>query len=412
MLNRIWLSLFFIAFAFALWPVFSGEGAGDWTRVTAIQASLFSMAKLSAEIALGLVGLMALWLGLFRVGEVSGVVRVFSRLLSPLFHRLMPEVPRDHPAVGSVSMNLMANMLGLDNAATPLGLKAMADLQTLNPRPDTASNAQILFLVLNCSSVTLIPVSIFMYRAQLGAVSPADVFLPILLATSCSTLAGLLIVALIQRIRLTDPVLLAWLGGFVMLGSISMSFLLSLGSVALQAFSANLAALAILGIVALFLGAGAWAKIDAYAAFVEGAKEGFDTAVKIIPYLVAMLVAVGVLRESGALTLALDGLRSVVRWFDADTRWVDAMPVALMKPFSGSGARALMVETMQHFGVDSFQARLAAIVQGSTETTFYVLTLYFGSVGIVKVRYALWCGLFADLAGVIGSIAVCYWFFG
>lgn len=411
MLNRIWLSLFFIAFAFALWPIVIGGGA-DWSRVAAIQKSLFDMAKLSAEIAIGLIGLMALWLGLFRVGEVSGVVRVFSRLLSPLFHRLMPEVPRDHPAVGSVSMNLMANMLGLDNAATPLGLKAMADLQTLNPRPDTASNAQILFLVLNCSSVTLIPVSIFMYRAQQGAVSPTDVFLPILLATSCSTLAGLLIVALIQRIRLTDPVLLAWLGGFVVLGSIGMSFLLSLGSVALQSFSANLAALAILGIVALFLGAGAWAKIDAYAAFVDGAKEGFETAVKIIPYLVAMLVAVGVLRESGALTLALDGLRSIVHWFDADTRWVDAMPVALMKPFSGSGARALMLETMQHFGVDSFQARLAAIVQGSTETTFYVLTLYFGSVGIVKVRYALWCGLFADLAGVIASIAVCYWFFG
>lgn len=412
MLNRIWLSLFFIAFAFALWPILAGEGGGDWSRVVAIQKSLFDMAKLSAEIAIGLIGLMALWLGLFRVGEVSGLVRVFSRLLSPLFHRLMPEVPRDHPAVGSVSMNLMANMLGLDNAATPLGLKAMADLQTLNPRPDTASNAQILFLVLNCSSVTLIPVSIFMYRAQQGAVSPTDVFLPILLATSCSTLAGLLIVALIQRIRLTDPVLLAWLGGFVLLGSLSMSFLLSLGSVALQLFSANLAALAILGIVALFLGAGAWAKIDAYAAFVDGAKEGFDTAVKIIPYLVAMLVAVGVLRESGALTLALDGLRGIVRWFEADTRWVDAMPVALMKPFSGSGARALMLETMQHFGVDSFQARLAAIVQGSTETTFYVLTLYFGSVGIVKVRYALWCGLFADLAGVIASIAVCYWFFG
>lgn len=408
MLNRIWLSFFFIAFACALWPAFTG----DWTRVDALQKSLFDMAKLAAEIALGLIGLMSLWLGLFKVGEDAGLVRVFSRVLSPLFRRLMPEVPAHHPAVGSVSMNLMANMLGLDNAATPLGLKAMADLQSLNPKPDTATNAQILFLVLNCSSVTLIPVSIFMYRAQLGAITPADVFLPILLATSCSTLAGLLIVAFIQRIRLTDPVLLAWLFGLTLCGSIFMSFLLSLGSSALQAFSSHLAALALMGIVALFLAAGAFKRIDAYASFISGAKEGFETAVKIIPYLVAMLVAVGVLRESGALTAALDALRRAVAWGGWDARWVDAMPVALMKPLSGSGARALMIETMQHYGVDSFQARLSAIVQGSTETTFYVLTLYFGSVGIVKVRYALWCGLFADLAGVIAAIAVCYWFYG
>lgn len=408
MLNRIWLSFFFIAFACALWPVFSG----DWSRVDAIQKSLFDMAKLSAEIALGLIGLMSLWLGLFKVGEDAGLVRAFSRILSPLFRRLMPEVPAHHPAVGSVSMNLMANMLGLDNAATPLGLKAMADLQSLNPKPDTASNAQILFLVLNCSSVTIIPVSIFMYRAQFGAVAPADVFLPILLATSCSTLAGLLIVAFIQRIRLTDPVLLAWLFGIALCGSLSVSFLLSLGGAALQAFSSHLASVALMSIVALFLAAGALKRIDAYASFITGAKEGFDTAVKIIPYLVAMLVAVGVLRESGALAAVLDALRGVVAWGGWDTRWVDAMPVALMKPLSGSGARALMIESMQHYGVDSFQARLATIVQGSTETTFYVLTLYFGSVGIVKIRYALWCGLFADVAGVIASIAVCYWFYG
>lgn len=370
------------------------------------------MAKLSAEIALGLVGLMALWLGLFKVGEDAGLVRAFARFLSPLFKRLMPEVPERHPAIGSVSMNLMANMLGLDNAATPLGLKAMADLQTLNTTPDTATNAQILFLVLNCSSVTLIPVSIFMYRAQFGAVSPTDVFLPILLATSCSTLGGLLIVALVQRIRLTDPVLLAWLLGISLLGSLFMGFLLSLGSAALQAFSSHLAALAIFGIVALFLGAGAITRIDAYTSFISGAKEGFDTAIKIIPYLVAMLVAIGVLRESGALGAMLDGIRWLVSLGGWDARWVDAMPVALMKPLSGSGARALMLETMQHYGVDSFQARLSVIVQGSTETTFYVLTLYFGSVGIVKIRHALWCGLFADLLGVIGSIAVCYWFYG
>lgn len=408
MLNRIWLGFFFLAFVFALWPVFQG----DWSRLDALQKSLFEMAKLSAEIALGLVGLMALWLGLFKVGEDAGLVRAFARFLSPLFKRLMPEVPERHPAIGSVSMNLMANMLGLDNAATPLGLKAMADLQTLNTTPDTATNAQILFLVLNCSSVTLIPVSIFMYRAQFGAVSPTDVFLPILLATSCSTLGGLLIVALVQRIRLTDPVLLAWLLGISLLGSLFMGFLLSLGSAALQAFSSHLAALAIFGIVALFLGAGAIKRIDAYTSFISGAKEGFDTAIKIIPYLVAMLVAIGVLRESGALGAMLDGIRWLVSLGGWDARWVDAMPVALMKPLSGSGARALMLETMQHYGVDSFQARLSAIVQGSTETTFYVLTLYFGSVGIVKIRHALWCGLFADLLGVIGSIAVCYWFYG
>lgn len=408
MLNRLWLSFFFIGFATALLPVFSG----DWSRVDAVQRALFDMARTSAEIALGLIGLMALWLGLFKVAEAAGLVAGFARLLAPLFRRLMPEVPSGHPAIGSVSMNLMANMLGLDNAATPLGLKAMADLQTLNPRPDTASNAQILFLVLNCSSVTLIPVTIFLYRAQQGAAVPTDIFLPILLATSCSTLAGLGLVMLVQKIRLRDPVLLLWLLGISLCGSLFMGFLLSLSSSALQAFSAHLAGAAILTVVGLFLGAGALRRIDAYAHFIEGAKEGFTTAVNIIPYLIAMLVAIGVLRESGALGLALDALRRLVEALAFDSRWVDAMPVALIKPLSGSGARALMLETFQHYGVDSFQARLAAIVQGSTETTFYVLTLYFGSVGIVKIRYALWCGLFADLAGVIGSIAICYWFYG
>lgn len=408
MLNRIWLGFFFIGFCAALLPVLSG----DWSRIEAIQTALFAMARLSAEIALGLIGLMALWLGLFRVGEASGLVAACSRLLAPLFTRLMPEVPAGHPAIGSVSMNLMANMLGLDNAATPLGLKAMADLQTLNPKPDTASNAQILFLVLNCSSVTLIPVTVFLYRAQQGAVSPTDVFLPILLATSCSTLAGLALVMLIQKIRLRDPVLLLWMLAIALSGSLFMGFLLSLGSSALQTFSAHLAALAIMLVVGLFLGAGAFTRINAYNHFIEGAKEGFETAVKIIPYLIAMLVAIGVLRESGALGFLLNGLRQLISGLGLDSRWVDAMPVALIKPLSGSGARGMMLEMFQHYGVDSFQGRLAAIIQGSTETTFYVLTLYFGSVGIVKVRYALWCGLFADLAGVVAAIAVCYWFFG
>ncbi|CBL47019.1 Predicted bifunctional spore maturation protein, fused SpmA/SpmB [gamma proteobacterium HdN1] len=408
MLNRIWLSFFFIAFLVAGAQAFSG----NWAAVDAMQRSLFATSKLAAEIALGLIGLMAFWLGLFKVAEDAGLIRYFSRILTPLFRRLMPEVPAGHPAIGSVSMNLMANMLGLDNAATPLGLRAMADLQTLNPRPEVATNAQIFFLVLNCSSVTLIPVTIFLYRTQFGAASPADVFLPILLATSASTLAGMLVVMLVQRIRLNDPVLLLWLGGFAVCGALFMSFLLSLSGPDLQLFSSRLAGAAVLLIVLVFLLAGATQRIDAYASFVQGAKEGFDTAIKIMPYLVAMLVAVAVLRESGALGMVLDGLRSLIALGGWDTRWVDAMPVALMKPLSGSGARALMLETMQHFGVDSFQARLATVVQGSTETTFYVLTLYFGSVGVVKIRHALWCGLFADLAGVIAAIAVCYWFYG
>jgi hypothetical protein len=406
-LNRIWLSLFFVAIAVAFFPVFHG----DWSYLDAMQKSIFSMAKLSAEIALGLIGLMCFWLGLFRVGQDAGLIAIFSRWLTPLFCRLMPEVPRGHPAIGSVSMNLMANMLGLDNAATPLGLKAMADLQTLNKSPDTASNAQILFLVLNCSSVTLIPVSIFMYRAQFGAVSPTDIFLPILLATACSTLAGLLVVAWVQKINMLDRVLFTWLAAIALLASISMSFLLGLSSVALQNFSEHIAIFAIVALLLLFLGAGALTKINAYESFIVGAKEGFTTAVNIIPYLVAMLVAVGMLRESGALALVLDALKNLVVTLGFDTRWVDAMPVALMKPLSGSGARALMLETMQHAGVDSFAGRLSAIVQGSTETTFYVLSVYFGSVGIVKIRYALWCGLFADFVGVVASIAVCYWFY-
>lgn len=408
MLNRIWLAFFFIGILVALYPLL----AGDWQYLHALPTAIFSMAKLSAEIALGLIGLMCFWLGLFRVGQDAGLVALFARALSPLFARLMPEVPPNHPAIGSVTMNLMANMLGLDNAATPLGLKAMADLQTLNPQADTASNAQILFLVLNCSSVTLIPVSIFMLRAQMGAASPAEVFLPILLATACSTLGGLLVVAWIQKINVLDRVLLVWLAVLTLLASVSMSFLLGLSSVALQNFSMQVAVLAVVAMLLLFLGAGAVANLNAYESFIQGAKEGFASAMQIIPYLVAMLVAVGVFRESGAMALALDALKKGVMASGVDHRWVDAMPVALMKPLSGSGARALMLETMQHYGVDSFAGRLSAIVQGSTETTFYVLSVYFGSVGIVKIRYALWCGLLADLVGVVASIAVCYWFYG
>ncbi len=370
------------------------------------------MAKLSVEIAIGLIGVLALWLGLFRVAEQAGLVATLARGLAPIFRILMPGVPAGHPAIGAVTLNLSANMLGLDNAATPLGLKAMRELQSLNPTPERATDAQVLFLVLNTSSVTLLPVSIFVYRAQQGAADPALVFLPILLATSASTLAGLLAVAALQRLpvwRLLAlwPVLL----GAAAIGAL-LAMLVILPAGVATGLSSAVGNVVLLSLVLLFLGAGLWRGHDIYSTFVEGAEEGFKTAVGLIPYLVAMLVAVGVLRASGALDAALEGLRWLVAAGGFDTRWVDAMPTALVKPFSGSGARAMMLETMQSQGVDSFAARLAAVIQGSTETTFYVLAVYFGSVGIRHARQALWCGLFADLAGVIAAIFVCYAFFG
>ncbi len=407
MLNRVWLALILASIAACL----VRAATGDWTAVSAGQDALFSMAKFAAEIALGLVGLMTLWLGLFRIAEVSGVVGALANVFSPLFRRLMPEVPPGHPAIGSVSMNLIANMLGLDNAATPLGLRAMADLQSLNRTPDTLTNAQIMFLVINCSSVTLIPVSIFMYRAQMGAPAPADVFIPILLATSVSTLAGVTCVMVVQRLR-PDPVLLAWALGLGLLVASGVAAMLGLGGETLQVISTRLAACVLLVMVGGIALAAVKRRIDAFEAFIAGAKEGFDTAVRLIPYLAAMLLAVGLLRASGLLDALLQGIRWSAAAAGFDTRFVDAMPVALMKPFSGSGARALMLETMKVHGVDSFPARLATIVQGSTETTFYVLSVYVGSVLVTRIRHALWCALFADAAGVMASIAVCYWFFG
>jgi spore maturation protein SpmA len=407
LLNRVWLALILASIAACL----VRAATGDWTAVSAGQDALFSMAKFAAEIALGLVGLMTLWLGLFRIAEVSGVVGALANVFSPLFRRLMPEVPPGHPAIGSVSMNLIANMLGLDNAATPLGLRAMADLQSLNRTPDTLTNAQIMFLVINCSSVTLIPVSIFMYRAQMGAPAPADVFIPILLATSVSTLAGVTCVMVVQRLR-PDPVLLAWALGLGLLVASGVAAMLGLGGETLQVISTRLAACVLLVMVGGIALAAVKRRIDAFEAFIAGAKEGFDTAVRLIPYLAAMLLAVGLLRASGLLDALLQGIRWSAAAAGFDTRFVDAMPVALMKPFSGSGARALMLETMKVHGVDSFPARLATIVQGSTETTFYVLSVYVGSVLVTRIRHALWCALFADAAGVMASIAVCYWFFG
>ena len=408
MLNGLWLGFFVVATlaALARWL------GGDPGVFAAMVESLFAMAKLSVEVMVLLFGTLTLWLGFLRIAERAGLVDLLARLLGPLFARLMPEVPRGHPALGLITLNFAANGLGLDNAATPIGLKAMRALQELNPSSTTASNAQILFLVLNASSLTLLPVSIFMYRAQQGAVDPTLVFLPILLATSASTLVGLLSVAFMQRLKLWDPVVLGYLiPGALLLGA-GMALLAGLSATALAALSSLMGNLVLFGMILAFVLIGALRKVPVYEAFVEGAKEGFDVAKSLLPYLVAMLCAVGVLRASGALDLGLDGIRSLIEWAGWDTRFVDALPTALVKPFSGSAARAMLIETMQSHGVDSFPALVAATLQGSTETTFYVLAVYFGAVGIQRARHAVGCALLADLAGVLASIGVCYWFFG
>ncbi len=409
MLNRLWLGFFLIA---AIAGLVQWLGSGHGEVFAAMVASLFDMAKLSVEVMVLLFGTLTLWLGFLRIAERAGLVDLLARMLGPLFARLMPEVPRGHPALGLITLNFAANALGLDNAATPIGLRAMRELQTLNPSADTASNAQILFLVLNASSLTLLPVTIFMYRAQQGAHDPTLVFVPILLATSASTLTGLLSVALMQKLKLWHPVVLAWLGGFALLLAGFIAVLASLPAAALAGLSSLLGNLVMFAIVIAFLLAGAWKKVPVYESFVEGAKQGFEVARDLLPYLVAMLCAVGVLRASGALEFALDGIRWLATAAHLDTRFVDALPTALVKPFSGSAARAMLIETMQHTGVDSFASKLAATVQGSTETTFYVLAVYYGAVGIRRVRHTLGCALLADLAGVIASIGVCYWFFG
>lgn len=408
MLNGLWLGFFIVAAVTALSRWLLG---GEASVFAAMVESLFAMAKLSVEVMVLLFGTLTLWLGFLRIAEKAGLVEKLAVLLGPLFRRLMPDVPAGHPAIGLITLNFAANGLGLDNAATPIGLKAMKALQELNPNSTTASNAQILFLVLNASSLTLLPVTIFMYRAQQGAVDPTLVFLPILLATSASTLVGLLSVAVMQRLRLWDPVVLAYLvPGALALGAF-MALLAGLSATALAQLSSLLGNLTLFGIILLFLVVGWLKKVPVYETFVEGAKEGFDVAKSLLPYLVAMLCAVGVLRASGALEMALDGIRWVVEGAGWDTRFVDALPTALVKPFSGSAARAMLLETMQSHGVDSFPALVAATVQGSTETTFYVLAVYFGAVGIQRARHAVGCALLADLAGVLASIGVCYWFF-
>lgn len=409
MLNAIWLGFFLIAFASALWQWL---GLGDAEVFSRLVTALFDMAKLSVEIILVLVGTMTLWLGFLAIAEKAGLIRLLARLLDPLFRRLLPEVPSGHPAAGHITMNFAANVLGLDNAATPIGLKAMHALQSLNPSKDTASNAQILFLVLNSSSLTLLPVTIFMYRAQQGASDPTAVFLPILLATSASSLVGLLSVALMQRLKLWDPVVLAWLAGIALGMGLLLSTLAGMSAQALAATSTLVGNLTLFGIIIGFLGIAALRRVNVYETFIEGAREGFSFTVSLLPYLVAMLVAIGVLRASGVLDAGLDGIRWLAEAFGWDTRFIDALPTALMKPLSGSGARAMMIETMNTHGVDSFAALLAATFQGSTETTFYVIAVYFGAVGIRRIRHGLGCALLADLAGMLTAIWVCYWFFG
>ncbi len=408
MLNIIWIFFFISAFITALFKLLY---LGEQTIFTEIMAALFAMSKTAFDISLGLTGVLALWLGIMRIGERSGFINILTRGLTPLFRKLMPEIPAHHPALGAMVMNISANALGLDNAATPLGIKAMQELQTLNPNKDTASNAQIIFLVINTSAVTLFPITIFTYRAQMGAAHPTDVFIPILLATYMSTLCGLLAVAWVQKINLLDKTILAYLGGFTLLVSGTIYYFSQLNQAEMLFQSALISNLILFTLIIVFIASAAYQKIDAYQAFIEGAKEGFQTAVTIIPYLVAMLVAIGVFRASGALELIMNALRHGVLLANLDPRFIDAMPTALMKPFSGSGARAMMVDTMQTFGADSFAGRLSAVVQGSTETTFYVLAVYFGSVGIKNIRHALACGIIADFAGIIAAIFIAYWFF-
>ena len=408
MLNLIWVFFFCAAFIVALFKLFV---LGDTEIFTQIMAAMFDLSKTAFEISLGLTGILALWLGVMRIGERSGFIELLTRALIPLFKKLMPEVPSNHPALGAIVMNMSANVLGLDNAATPLGIKAMKELQTLNPSKDTASNAQILFLVINTSAVTIFPVTIFTFRAQLGALNPTDVFIPILIATYASTLIGFITVAAIQKINILDKVILSYVGGFTILVLALLAYFASLSKTDMLAQSALISNIILFSLVMLFICGAVIKKVNAYEAFIDGAKEGFETAIKIIPYLVAMLVAIGVFRASGALDILFDGLRTVVVTLGMDDQFIDAMPTAFMKPFSGSGARAMMVDAMNTYGADSFTGRLASIVQGSTETTFYVLAVYFGAVGIKNVRHAIGCGLAADLAGVLAAILVAYWFF-
>jgi spore maturation protein SpmA len=407
-LNYLFVAFFLIALVVGLVKLVF---FGDTEVFTAMVNATFEMAKTGFEISLGLAGVLTLWLGLMKVGELGGAINVLARVVRPFFQRIFPEIPRDHPAHGSIIMNFAANMLGLDNAATPLGLKAMQELQELNPEKDTATNAQIMFLVLNTSGLTLIPISIMVYRAQLGAANPSDVFLPILLATYFSTLAGLIAVAVVQRINLFDRVVLGYLLGVTAVVAVTLLYFTRLPEERVQVVSTVVANVTLYGIIATFITLAVVRRVNVYEAFIEGAKEGFTVVIKIIPYLVAILVAIGVFRASGAMEWLVAGVGKSFEALGMDTDFIPALPTALMKPLSGSGARGMMVDAMQTYGADSFVGRLASTFQGATDTTFYIIALYFGSVAIRKTRHAVTCGLIADGAGVIAAIFIAYLFF-
>ena len=407
-LNYIWIAFFLIAFVIAtVRLVFMG----DTEVFPAIMNSTFDTSKTAFEISLGLTGVLSLWLGIMKIGEKGGVINVVARVLSPVFTRLFPDIPKGHPVTGSIFMNVAANMLGLDNAATPLGLKAMEQLQELNPKKDTATNPMIMFLVLNTSGLTLIPVSIMVYRAQMGAAQPTDIFVPILLATFFSTLAGIIFTSLYQRINLINRTMLLTLGGMSAVVAAIIWGFAQMDKAQMNVVSTSVANILLMLIIVMFILAGMRKKVNVYDAFIEGAKDGFTTAVRIIPYLIAILVGIGVFRASGAMDMLVDGIKWTVASLGGNTDFVGALPTALMKPLSGSGARGMMVDAMSTYGADSFVGRLSCIFQGSTDTTFYILAVYFGSVGMRYTRHAVACGLLADLAGVIAAIAICYMFF-
>lgn len=408
-LNYIWIAFFVVAFVIALFRLVV---MGDTEVFPEIMNSTFASSKTAFEISLGLTGVLSLWLGIMKIGERGGVVNALAKVLSPVFTRLFPDIPKGHPVTGSIFMNIAANMLGLDNAATPLGLKAMEQMQTLNTRKDTATNPMIMFLVLNTSGLTIIPVSIMVYRAQMGAAQPTDIFIPILLATFFSTLTGIIVTCIYQRINLINRVMLLTLGGLCVAVAAVMWGFGRLDKEQMNIVSTSVANILLFTIIITFILAGVRKKVNVYDAFIEGAKDGFSTAVRIIPYLVAILVGIGVFRASGAMDMLIGGIKWVVEACGGNTDFVGALPTALMKPLSGSGARGMMVDAMTTYGADSFVGRLSCIFQGSTDTTFYILAVYFGSVGVRYTRHAVACGLLADLAGVIAAIAICYMFFG
>lgn len=408
-LNYIWIAFFLIAFVIAVVRLIF---FGDVEVFPNIMNSTFETAKQGFEISLGLTGVLSLWMGVMKIGEKGGVVNVLARFLSPLFTRLFPDIPKNHPVYGNIFMNIAANMLGLDNAATPLGLKAMEGMQELNAKKDTATNPMIMFLVLNTSGLTLIPVSIMTYRFQCGAAQPTDIFVPILIATFIATIAGIIITALYQHINLLNRTLLLTLGGAIALIAALIGVFMQMKPEQMNAISSTAANVLLFTVIITFIVAGMRKRINVYDAFIEGAKEGFSTAVRIIPYLIAILVAIGVFRASGAMDWLIGGIRWCVELTGANADWVGALPTAIMKPLSGSGARGMMVDAMNTYGADSFIGRLSCIFQGSTDTTFYILAVYFGSIGVSRTRHAVVCGLLADLAGVVAAIGICYLFFG